>query len=117
MTIIDHRLLDQLSEIIGGDKAALHELIDTFLEEGAEIVTAMKESLADEDLDVLRRSAHSMKSSAQDFGATSLSEMNASLESQCKNNWPANATTQVENISDQFSIVRTELQRFIDIDQ
>lgn len=114
MTTIDHRSLDQLYELIGEDKEALHELIDTFLEEGAEIVAAMKESLATEDLDVLRRSAHSIKSSAQDFGATALSEMNASLESQCKNNWPANAAAQVDNISNQFSNTHVELQRYVD---
>ena len=117
MTMIDHRLLDQLSELIGGDKTALHELINTFLEEGAEIVAAMKESIANEDLDVLRRGAHSMKSSAQDFGATALSEMNASLESQCKTNWPTNAAEQVDNISNQFSLACTELQSYINIDQ
>lgn len=114
MTTIDHRSLDQLFELIGEDKDALHELINTFLEEGAEIVAAMKESLATKDLDVLRRSAHSVKSSAQDFGATALSEMNASLESQCKNSWPANAAAQVDNISNQFSSTRTELQHYID---
>ena len=117
MTTIDQRLLDELSELIGGDKTTLHELVNIFLVEGAEIVAAMEKSIADEDLDVLRRSAHSMKSSAQDFGATALSEMNASLESQCKNNWPENAAEKVENISSQFSIARVELQQFISNDQ
>ena len=114
MTTIDHRSLDQLSELIGGDKETLHELISTFLEEGTEIVASMNASLANKDLDVLRRGAHSMKSSAQDFGAKTLSEMNASLESQCKNEWPDNAAAQLEDISKQFSAAHTELQNYID---
>lgn len=113
MSVIETRSLEQLSELIGGDKAALHELIETFIEEGAEIVAEMKGSLADENLDVLRRSAHSMKSSAQDFGATVLSQLNATLESQCKNGWPDNATTQAEEISQQFFEAQTELQLYI----
>jgi len=55
-----------------------------------------------------------MKSSAQDFGAKTLSEMNASLESQCKNEWPDNAAAQLEDISKQFSAAHTELQHYID---
>lgn len=117
MNTIDQRMLDQLLELIGGDKSTLHELITVFIDEGDEIVAAMKESLADEDLEVLRRGAHSMKSSAQDFGATALSEMNASLESQCKNNWPENAAAKVEDISKQFSTAQSELQQFINNDQ
>ena len=113
MTVIETRSLEQLSELIGGDKSALHELIETFIEEGAEIVTEMKGSLADEDLDVLRRSAHSMKSSAQDFGAIALSQLNAALESQCKNGWPNNAASQAENISQKFSEAHAELQLYI----
>ncbi len=117
MTTIDQRLLDQLLELIGGDKASLHELITIFLVEGADIVATMKKSLTDEDLDVLRRGAHSMKASAQDFGAMALSEMNASLESQCKNTWPDNAAAKVEDISKQFSTAQAELQQFINNDQ
>ena len=114
MTTIDHRSLDQLSELIGGDKETLYELISTFLEEGTEIVASMNASLANKDLDVLRRGAHSMKSSAQDFGAKTLSEMNASLESQCKNEWPDNAAAQLEDISKQLSAAHSELQHYID---
>lgn len=114
MSIIDTRLLEQLSELIGGDKSELHELIYTFSEEGSEIVDSMKESLKDEDLDVLRRGAHSIKSSAQDFGAIALSELNASLESQCKTSWPSNAEGQVDDIEKQFLMVQAELQRYID---
>ncbi len=114
MSVIDSRLLEQLSELIGGDKSALKELIETFIEEGAEIVASMKKSLDTEDLDELRRGAHSMKSSAQDFGATALSELNASLESQCKNGWPSNAVSQTNEISEKFSEANAELQLYID---
>jgi len=113
MTVIDERLLDQLSTLIGGDKATLHELIDTFLEEGEEIVAEMKASLSNRNLETLRRGAHSLKSSAQDFGATSLSELNASLESQCKNGWPNNAPTQTTAISESFTEAAAELRMYV----
>lgn len=117
MDVIDIKTIDKLSELIGGDKEALHELIETFIEEGAEIIVAMKESVADENLDVLRRGAHSMKASAQDFGAATLSELNATLESQCKASWPVNAASQTEEIAQHFSAATDELKRYINNNQ
>lgn len=114
MSVIDEKLLEQLSELIGGDKSALHELIETFLEEGAEIVDEMKNTLSDKNVDVLRRGAHSLKSSAQDFGAVSLSELNATLESQCKSGWPDNATSQTDEISICFESSAAELKLYIE---
>ena len=114
MSVIDERSLDQLSELIGGDKDTLHELIRTFLDEGKDIVDEMKDSLQTENLDTLRRCAHSMKSSALDFGATELSELNATLESQCKNGWPENAAVQTSTISENFILADAELKRYLD---
>jgi len=113
MTVLDSRLLEQLLELVGGDKVSFHELIETFIEEGAEIVSSMKASLADQDLDVLRRGAHSLKSSAQDFGAINLSTLNAALESKCKNDWPDSAQSEIEEISNVFNEVREELTLYI----
>ena len=111
--MIDEKLLEQLSELIGGDKAALNELIETFLEEGADIVAEMKSALNDKNIDVLRRGAHSLKSSAQDFGAINLSELSATLESQCKNGWPESAALQTDGIADSFASSASELQQYL----
>ena len=114
MDVIDIRTLEQLSDLIGGDTNALQELIETFIEEGADIIAAMKASIAEENLDVLRRGAHSMKASAQDFGATALSELNATLESQCKAGWPQSAGPQTIEIAQKFSLASAELKRYVD---
>ncbi len=114
MPEIQEKSLEQLLELIGGDKPTLNSLIETFLEEGAEIVSDMKSALQDENIDVLRRGAHSLKSSAQDFGAISLSELSATLESQCKNGWPDRAADQTEAISVSFSEAASDLREYID---
>ncbi len=113
MPVIDERMLEQLLELIGGDKDSLHELIDTFLEEGKEIVEQMAGALETADLDVLRRSAHSLKSSAQDFGAVELSKLNAALESQCKQGWPDNAAVQSSKITNHFMLADEALKRYL----
>ena len=114
MSVIDERSLDQLSELIGGDKETLHELIRTFLDEGKNIVDEMKEALQTENLDTLRRCAHSLKSSAQDFGAVELSELNATLESQCKHGWPENAVAQTSTISENFTLADIALKQYLE---
>lgn len=113
MDNIDIRALEQLQELIGGDKDTLHELIETFLEEGAEIVGDMRNSVSGSDIDLLRRSAHSLKSSAQDFGAVKLSQQCASLESRCRIEWPEEAEEHISTIAESFSSARDSLQSYL----
>ncbi len=113
MTAIDSRLLEQLRELIGGDSNEFHELIGTYLTEAREMVAHMHSATESKDLDSLRRLAHSLKSSSQDFGASELSELSATLESHCRQQWPANASEQVELIKHSFSKVESELELVI----
>lgn len=113
MTVIDTRHLDQLKDLIGGCQDSLNELVETFLLEGDEIVADMNASVSSQDLDLLRRSAHSLKSSAQDFGALELSRLSASLESQCKAQWPTEDKAQIQRISDSFQSAAAALREFL----
>jgi len=113
MSVINEKQLDQLCELIGGDQESLFELIETFLEEGREMILEMETSTETNDLDTLRRCAHSMKSSSQDFGAVDLSELNAALEAQCKSDWPETANQQVQLISLKFHEASVVLADYI----
>ena len=113
MNTIDTRHLDQLKELIGGSQDSLNELVETFLVEGDEIIADMNASVSSQDLDLLRRSAHSLKSSAQDFGAMELSRLSASLESQCKPQWPSDDVAQIQQISDSFKSAAEALREFL----
>ena len=115
MSTINHKQLDELRDLIGGDQDSLVELIKTFLEEGQEMILEMETSLESADLDTLRRCAHSMKSSSQEFGAIDLSELNATLESQCKNSWPESAEQQVKLIADKFNQTSDALSDYISL--
>jgi HPt (histidine-containing phosphotransfer) domain-containing protein len=111
--VIDTRALEQLQELIGGDRDELVELVQTFLVEGDDIVADMSSALEVTDADLLRRSAHSLKASAQDFGAPKLSTLSATLESACKSGIPDGAVEQVSEIANQYAAVRDELQTYI----
>jgi CheY-like chemotaxis protein/HPt (histidine-containing phosphotransfer) domain-containing protein len=77
---LDPAALDKLREAIGGDPAALSELIDSFLAEGPKLVDGLKAAADRGDCATLRRVAHTLKSVARDFGAAALAEVAAELE-------------------------------------
>ena len=109
---IDTALIDQLQELIGGDRMALLELIQMFIEEGEDIIAQSRAAVKTADRDLLRRSAHSLKSSAQDFGASQLSILCATLEAACKHVWPEDAVMQTRLIDEEYQRVATELQHY-----
>ena len=76
----DARALDNLLEIIGGDRDALADLIDSFLAEGPALIGRIESAARDGNAEALRQAAHTMKSSAADFGAMELSRLCATLE-------------------------------------
>ncbi len=81
--VIDRQALNKLREIVGGEEADLLELVDSFLEEGAQIVEALSASYRALDLPAVRRAAHSLKSNARDLGARQLADICADIEARC----------------------------------
>jgi HPt (histidine-containing phosphotransfer) domain-containing protein len=114
MQAIDKHLIEQLKDLIGGDQKALDELIETFLLEGSGIITDMYSALSSRDIELLRRSAHSLKSSAQDFGAREVSTMSATIETFCRMQWPEDAQSLVDAVARDFAIASLELQNLIE---
>lgn len=78
---IDRRTLDKLLEIVGGNQDDVIEIVSSFLEEGPALMAALQTAAGTSNLDVLRRSAHSLKSNARDMGAFDLAATCARIES------------------------------------
>jgi HPt (histidine-containing phosphotransfer) domain-containing protein len=76
--LIDPTVFAHLRELADDD--LLRALIDAFLEEAPALVAAMQQALVTQDVDVFRRSAHTLKSNAATFGAASLEAMARELE-------------------------------------
>ncbi|MGL4280234.1 MAG: response regulator, partial [Albidovulum sp.] len=76
----DVRAMERLLETIGGDRESLGELVESFLEEGPGLIGRIGRAAQDGDAEGLRQAAHTMKSSAADFGAMPLSRLCATLE-------------------------------------
>ena len=110
--------LDKLLDLIGGDQDSLAELIESFLEESPLLVEQMRRAAESGDRSGLGRTAHTLKSSARDFGANQLSALCAAMEQSCRDSMPGGAATEVELIAGECDSASRDLSsRLADLKQ
>ncbi len=68
-------------EVTGGDNGLLRELITLFLKESPAWVAQVRQAIANNEVDTLRRIAHSIKGSIGYFGASQVRDLAQRLES------------------------------------
>jgi len=76
--VVDRATFDALKATTGAEFAC--ELVDTFLQEAPIMLNDLRSALASHDVDKFRRSAHSLKSNSDTFGAFGLGAMARELE-------------------------------------
>ena len=107
-SVIDQDVYQALVEAVGDDFVG--EMVDAFLEEGAQLLKILTESFADGDVDRFRRAAHSLKSSAATFGAMKLSGLAKELEEMARESGLDEAEAKLEPISGSFGEVEQALK-------
>ena len=75
---IDRATFETLKETAGAEFAL--ELVDTFLQEAPSMLDDLRRALAAKDADKFRRTAHSLKSNSNTFGALTLAAIARELE-------------------------------------
>jgi len=75
---IDRATFEALKETTGAEFVL--ELVDTFLQEAPAMLDELRRTLAAKDADKFRRTAHSLKSNSNTFGALTLGAMARELE-------------------------------------
>jgi CheY-like chemotaxis protein len=91
------------------DDEAFGRLVTSFLDNGATLLTQLAAAAGSNDIDVLRRSSHTLKSNATSFGATELAGLCAELESQTREGTVVDADQQVQAITVAFGGARRAL--------
>jgi PAS domain S-box-containing protein len=90
--------------------AATADIIETFLTEGPKLVSALREALARGDSAELRRAAHTLKSNAATFGASTLTELCRELEAIGEAGTVAGAVDVVARAEAEHERVRSRLE-------
>ena len=66
------------------EEELLHELVTTFRDESAQLLTSVRKAWQEQDLDSVAKTAHSLKSSSGNLGAHDLAECAIQLEQQAR---------------------------------
>jgi HPt (histidine-containing phosphotransfer) domain-containing protein len=80
LPILDPEIVAELRASVGGDEEFVHELVATYLAEGAAHLQAMVDAFEGGDIDAVVRPAHTLKSSSAALGAARLAEMSRGIE-------------------------------------
>jgi HPt (histidine-containing phosphotransfer) domain-containing protein len=107
MSVIDKTTFNELKQMSGED--FINELIDAFLEDGPNMIAAMRNALLAQDIESFRRNAHSMKSNANTFGAVELSGLARELELMAREN-NLDVGNRLEMLDQSFAKMAEELQ-------
>ncbi len=109
---IDQRMLLEIQDLqIQGEPSILDKIITAYLEGSKVMISQLRESLAVNNIDILQKNAHSLKSSSANVGATKLSMMSKELEVNCKTNHLENAADLVTSIESEFIRVQDDLKK------
>ena len=94
-------------EGVGGNEKTLRELVGLMLEECPRLLEQMRRSLADDDVESLRRAAHTLKGSARLFAAHPTADAALEAENLGREDRLADADASVAHL-------RTEVARLLD---
>lgn len=100
--ILNHQMLEELKLIMEEDFPLL---MDTFLTDSVRQFDELEKALQGSDMDALRRTAHSLKGSCGNVGATSLQEACAKLENCARHGEQDELPALVTNVSSQLRLV------------
>ena len=106
---IDEATYDALLKMTGDDQAFVDDLVDTYLEDGVEQLSALDAAVDAGDAAALTRPAHSMKSSSLGVGALQLGQVCRELEELGRAGSLDGAAERVADARRQFEAVRATL--------
>lgn len=107
MPVIDIATFNELKQMSGEDY--INELIDAFLDDAPNMISAMRTAITAQDVESFRRNAHSLKSNANTFGATELGALARELEYMAREN-NLNVGNKLDTLHESFMVAAEELK-------
>ncbi|MCI4329853.1 MAG: Hpt domain-containing protein, partial [Thermoplasmata archaeon] len=108
--VLDSDAWVAIREIAGGNPTFVPQLLDSFRTYGAELVTALVAADDRRDLDEVQRSAHTLKSTSAQVGATRLAEISRDIENACRAGRSDRARELVAQVEPEFREVLKALR-------
>ena len=92
------------------DPGFLNEMIDVYLSDAPVLIEQMRTGLANGDIELVRRAAHSLKSNSANLGANQLSIATRELEMIAKNNTLEGAGPKLVQVETEYAKLRPALE-------
>jgi GAF domain-containing protein/CheY-like chemotaxis protein len=105
---LDATAIERMRSIAPSDEA-FTQLVGSFLDNGTSLLAQLADAAGTDDTDLLRRTAHTLKSNAASFGATDLADLCGALESQARDDAVTDVDAQVAAIAAAFEGARRAL--------
>lgn len=111
---LDAPIIDavRLDAVTAGDAGLAELLIDLHEEEGTALLGQLRAAVETSDLELLRATAHTLKSASASIGAMRLARLSESLEHAARAGEVGDPTGWVDEIVDVFGRTQVELDRF-----
>ena len=108
---VDQAVLDRLRELNeDGEPDIVTELIDLFLRDTPPRLAALKDAIQEGDAQALSQTAHTLKGSSSNMGATRLAALNAELQSKASDGALKDASRLLAQLDNEFERVRHVLE-------
>lgn len=95
--------------MIGGDRDALTEIVDAFVEEAPGRLAELRRGAEQGDATLAGRAAHTLKSNGLTFGAVELASLCRRLEVAARADELAGSAELIDRVEEQWAIVQREL--------
>jgi HPt (histidine-containing phosphotransfer) domain-containing protein len=113
--VIDLEMLDEFQSHFGAEGPTIIKgLINTFLQNGPNLLTQIQQSLSREDASTLCRLVHTFRSNSGTFGAVKLADLCFNLEEHTKSGSLEGVETMISHIQREFNRARQELILYIE---
>ena len=106
--------LTRIQETSDGDLEFEQELIEMFLEDARDHLAALKTQVEQNDADMIRRSAHTLKGSSSNIGATKMQEMAYQMELLAKESVLDNAKAHVAKMEEALEETAAFYKKYLD---
>lgn len=106
---LDRSKIRELLDLTGGEIEWLKDLMDTYLQDTRTRLDELAALVTVGSIDRIQRSAHGIKGSSSNIGATRMAELCAGMEQLVKGSDPRAAVAQLALLEAEFARIRADL--------
>ena len=106
--------LVRIQETSDGDLEFEQELIEMFIEDAQEHLSVLKTQIAEGDVEMVRRSAHTLKGSSSNIGATKMQDMSYQMEILAKDAGLAGAADHLEKMNEALEETEAFYKKYLE---